>query len=325
VRRAATAHRVAAVLAPAFPANGRTTVHGHQLLHGKHLHLTELGQREKMSSRCDLAAVMQAAGLTTSVVALSLIRSSQLDLSSALHELATRADVLICDAETDSDLHSIAASAITLGPSTIWAGSAGLAYHLPLAAGLSRPIQLTHLPPPPALPIMLAIGSTSVVTREQVSYLLASSPITAITIAPAALLDGPSSPTWQHAQANVTAALAAQEDTAILIGDETIVPKDVASRLALAMGQFLAPHHAGVGALVATGGETARAVMQAWGISALRLLAEVEPGLPLSVTEGWHRPLPVITKAGAFGQPSALVHCLRTLKKPSSLHPGTPL
>jgi 4-hydroxythreonine-4-phosphate dehydrogenase len=84
-----------------------------------------------------------------------------------------------------------------------------------------------------------------------------------------------------------------------------------------------------IGGLVATGGETARAVLDALGIHRLRLLGEVEPGLSFSVADCWARPLPIITKAGAFGSPQALVRCrdfLRELERvPVRLHPKDPL
>ncbi len=54
---------------------------------------------------------------------------------------------------------------------------------------------------------------------------------------------------------------------------------------------------------MSTGGETARAVLQAFGADGLRLVGEIEPGVPLSVTEG-AADLPVVTKAGAFGRPT---------------------
>jgi uncharacterized protein YgbK (DUF1537 family) len=64
---------------------------------------------------------------------------------------------------------------------------------------------------------------------------------------------------------------------------------------------------------VCTGGETARAVLQAFGTGGLRLVGEIEPGVPLSLTDG-ARPLPVITKAGAFGRPDTLIHCRAILR-----------
>ena len=76
-----------------------------------------------------------------------------------------------------------------------------------------------------------------------------------------------------------------------------------------------------VGALIACGGETARMVLQNWGVTALRLIGELERGIPVSITENWSRQLPVITKAGDFGKPEALLYCWQFLhSKDRSLH-----
>jgi 4-hydroxythreonine-4-phosphate dehydrogenase len=62
------------------------------------------------------------------------------------------------------------------------------------------------------------------------------------------------------------------------------------------------------GTLVLTGGETARAVLGAAGVTRLVVLGEVAPGVVRS-----HAPplgLDVVTKAGAFGGPDTLLRCL---------------
>jgi uncharacterized protein YgbK (DUF1537 family) len=41
----------------------------------------------------------------------------------------------------------------------------------------------------------------------------------------------------------------------------------------------------------------------------LRLLGELEKGIPISIVENWNRQLPVITKAGDFGGADALLKC----------------
>ena len=288
-RRATASQRTVIVLAPASPPNGRTTLNGHQLLHGKDLHETEVGHREQMIGRCDLASMMQAAGLSSTVIPLNLVRCGELERT--LHQLSRGNDVLICDAETDSDLQAVAASAITLGTSSIWAGSAGLAHHLPPAAGLSRPAQAVTLPLLRSGPILFVIGSMSSTTRDQLSCLLAHPPVTAITVAPQTLITG----------------------------NDTVLSRDTAPQLAQAIGQLLAPYRDLVGALVATGGETARAVLHAWDISALRLICELEPDISLSLAEGRCRQLPIITKAGAFGHPTSLFNCQQRLRPLASL------
>jgi D-threonate/D-erythronate kinase len=69
-----------------------------------------------------------------------------------------------------------------------------------------------------------------------------------------------------------------------------------------------------IGALVLTGGDTARAVLRALEITALRVLGEVETGVPILITED-PRSLPVVTKAGDFGNRETLVRCRAALKR----------
>ncbi len=72
------------------------------------------------------------------------------------------------------------------------------------------------------------------------------------------------------------------------------------------------------GALVLTGGDTARAVLRALGIASLRVVGEVETGVPILLAED-PRALPVVTKAGDFGDRETLVSCraaLRTGRQP---------
>ncbi|OYV28072.1 MAG: hypothetical protein B7Z81_16080, partial [Acidocella sp. 20-61-6] len=61
-----------------------------------------------------------------------------------------------------------------------------------------------------------------------------------------------------------------------------------------------------IGGLFATGGETARAILSAMGVSTLRILGEVQPGIPISVAAG-PRAWLVVTKAGAFGDCETMV------------------
>jgi len=68
------------------------------------------------------------------------------------------------------------------------------------------------------------------------------------------------------------------------------------------------------GLLVLTGGATARAVCAKLGASGIRLLGGLHPGLPIGhVTGGAWDGVTVITKAGGFGAPNALLDALRAL------------
>ncbi len=120
-------------------------------------------------------------------------------------------------------------------------------------------------------------------------------------------------------------AFATKRDVVVMLGTEDKLKIDAGRLLSSALAQMIVPHYGKVGALVVTGGETARLVLQTWGVTGLRLVKELEPGLPFSVTENWSRRLPVITKAGDFGNPQTLQHCrqfLRDLDRTAVLKPG---
>ena len=101
----------------------------------------------------------------------------------------------------------------------------------------------------------------------------------------------------------------------VMIGEEHSVENETGQLLSAALARLVQPFAAHAGALVATGGETAHSVLEAWGIACLRLVGEIETGVPVSVTEGWNRRLTVLTKAGAFGTPETLLHCREFLRK----------
>jgi 4-hydroxythreonine-4-phosphate dehydrogenase len=63
---------------------------------------------------------------------------------------------------------------------------------------------------------------------------------------------------------------------------------------------------------VLTGGQTARAVLTKHRVRAIRLLGEVEPGVPLGVTPAGRL---VCTKAGGFGDANTLERCVRHLER----------
>ena len=84
----------------------------------------------------------------------------------------------------------------------------------------------------------------------------------------------------------------------------------IAPALAAALGLLLGRQLGRFGALVATGGETARAILGAAGAQALCIRQEIEPGVVLS--DGGR--LPVVTKAGAFGEPDSLVRAVEILR-----------
>ena len=84
--------------------------------------------------------------------------------------------------------------------------------------------------------------------------------------------------------------------------------------LARHLAELVRPAAAHIGALFATGGETALALLNALGVSGIRMVEEIEPGVPLGLTRGTLA-VPVVTKAGAFGDAETLRRCLSHLRR----------
>ena len=310
-RRATSSHRIVAVLAPAFPAAGRTTVDGYQLLHGVRLDETEIWLHNGLSGAAHLPAMLQQAGLSISQLSLGRVRAELASLRSSMLRLAEQTDVIICDAETDDDLSAIAHASLALGHETIWAGSAGLAYQFARVADLPPASHPIEQPEYPSGSILFVVGSASSLSHQQARMLETTASVKTIHVLPGVLLEGPSRPAWNLVSNQIHASLKSGKDTLVLLDSNEQVDIQDRRRLTEAVGLMLAPYAMLVGGLVATGGETARAVLDSWGAASLFMLGELEHGLPFSFARIGDRPLPLLTKAGAFGNQETLVSCWR--------------
>ena len=311
-----------ALIAPAFPATGRQTRGGQQYLHGVKVEETEVWKREGITGRAHMPSLLEEAGLRTDVVGLESVRAGPQALRAALARAAESHDAVVCDAESDEDLRAIAQAAAGLGRPALWAGAAGLARQLPLALGLSGAVEEAAMAPVEG-PILFVVGSMSGVSHQQVAWLIEDESVLNLPIAPQILRGGEGSEGWRAAQAALAAALDAGQDVAVQLGLEEQVNVGEGLLLCHALARLVAPFAARIGGLFSTGGETARAVLVAFGAAGLRLVGEIEPGVPLSVTEGGAsgpHGLAVITKAGAFGQPETMVRCRAVLRRPALLH-----
>jgi uncharacterized protein YgbK (DUF1537 family) len=233
-----------AVVAPAFPAQGRTTVGGRQLAGGEVV--------------ADL---------------LELLREQT--ARKVAHGAIDGPGVLVCDAADDEDLARIAAA----GPAgAVWAGSAGL------AGALLRGLGPGETAPPdaaPGGPALVVVGTRA--AAAQLEALLARPGCAGVPAGP-------------RAGEEARAALARGEDA--VVHGEAAPAADL---------ERAVEHAAG---LVLTGGETARAVCDRVGVTAIELVREIEPGVPL----GRAGDLGIVTKAGAFGGPATLCRAVDAIR-----------
>lgn len=158
--------------------------------------------------------------------------------------------------------------------------------------------------------VLFVIGSASNRTKHQAAVLLSSAAVRGIVVPPEVLLAGPMYPEWSSFTKELNDAIAHGDDVILLWGSEPEVQPELRPKLSDALGEMTANLRDKVGALVASSGETARKVLDGWGVQEMKLHGELEKGIPVSTaTVNGSRPLTVITNAGAFGQPHTLLHC----------------
>ncbi len=304
---------VLCVVAPAFPATGRTTVGGRLQLHGQALEHTPLWARDHSYSSADLVPVLEAAGLRTRLATLDVVRAGPDALAQFIRQYAgSGLDAVVCDAVTSGDLDIVARATLPLADRVFWTGSAGLAQALARAATQDIAAVTTRVAVQGG--ILFVVGSIAEASRAAAAMLATDGALLAIAITPATLRAGPAAPEWQDAASRIVEALAAGGDVLVEIAADPDADLSQGADLARRLATLLKPAATHIGALFATGGETALALLDALGVSGIRLLDEIEPGVPIGLTRG-ALTVPIVTKAGAFGDAGTLSRCLSTLRR----------
>ena len=279
-----------AIVAPAFPATGRTTLRG----------IVHVGGRQNIEGRFggDVGGALAAGGLTVEVLAGEVGRTPE-DLAAHLRDVQERGiDAVVLDASSDRDLQAIAAAADLLDFPALLVGSGGLAAHIASREeGSARNAQVRHVGR-----TLTVIGSYSSLARQQTEALVAAG-AEHITLDHTAL-EGP-------AVARLVAEAMTRNDVVLTPDPMGTVDKAQALVVAEALARATAGGIGHCDALVMTGGETATAVLKALGAGSFTVLGEIEPGVVMSLLP---EPLPLlVTKAGAFGDAGTLARTIQFL------------
>jgi uncharacterized protein YgbK (DUF1537 family) len=311
------------ILAPAFPATGRTTQDGRVRVHGRPLEEEEVWRRDHSYGSASLPEILATAGVAAHVVPLATVRAGRDELAAAFARIAGLGDIVaICDAETDDDLHRIAEASLPLAHRAIsseidsgsrednatkplvgafLAGSAGLAAALAALAPrapVSEPAFETG-----RAGFLMVVGSLATASRKGARKLVAGGRVAHVPVSPETLLHDASE---RAAIGSAVAALLGNgEDVLVEIRVDGAPDMALGPGLAEGLAGALAPAASRMSAFAATGGETAAALLSRFGVDGIRLLDEIEPGVALGRALG-ARSCPVVTKAGAFGDEDSL-------------------
>ena len=287
--------RSAAVVAPAFPRQGRTFIEGVVHVQGVSLNETSFARDalspppseplHELFRRADAHAEVRSIG-RGGPIALATDRRRQ---------------VFVVDSASDEDLRATLRTCERHLKDTLLVGSAGIAEALAeicfeQASGASTV---------PALegPLLFVVGSRTEQSTQQANALIEAGPAR-IVAAPNGYVD-------------IAAALRAIEPVLVLKATPDTKrgegdPTEVAKRLGASVATLL--DRRSIAAVVATGGDTAAAVLQHLSQPVLRVVGTLLPGIPFSRIQAGGREVWFVTKAGGFGSRDTLVTIARRLR-----------
>jgi len=283
-----------AIVAPAFPKYGRTTVNGVQNLHGRPLHETEFGTDPTAPVKdADIARrLAEGSPRKSGRLTLEQLRAGTSAINRAVQAwLTDGAQVIIVDVAEQADLRRICQGLSRSELNIVWVGSTGLAEFIPLAFGEATSLGgSSHDQKIDLRPALALVGSASETTRQQLLHAQAHQKLQMILLDPARLIQEDSIVAAELDQAGtkLCAALDAGSDVALVVNssrDEIARTQQLGAKLdlsiaqvaqrivnALAQSAYRLVREDRVSGMVATGGDTANALCAALNAQALEIL-----------------------------------------------------
>ncbi|MFT9485785.1 MAG: four-carbon acid sugar kinase family protein [Tepidibacillus sp.] len=321
-----------AIIAPAYPSIGRTTLNGNHYLNGTLIHQTEIAMDPKtpvLESNIEKLLKLQTNRLSATIQ-LEDLRKGEAYIHSYLKNLKDNGiELLVIDIQEEEDLHRLTKYVLTSEYDVLWVGSAGLAEHLSLNSELNN--QQTDMQfSKNNAPAIVVAGSMSLVTKEQIEYMKDMENISFIELNPIVLFNETLKRyELERCKTTLVNEVMNGRDVVLYVGTQ---PEQIAKArengmrigfnhieisnfIAKSLGEIIASviNYINISGLVLTGGDTAKAVSRQIQVQGMQLFKEVENGIPLGKLIGKYE-FPVVTKAGAFGSKKALFKAIKLLK-----------
>jgi uncharacterized protein YgbK (DUF1537 family) len=310
----------ASFITPAFPEMGRTTLEDTHRIHGIPLDQTEIARdpvTPVTESSLTRIVAMQSRYPIGHVGLAFLENSNHRLIAEIERQLQSGVRHIVFDATKRDHLDRIARSIFKIERKILPVGSAGLAGSIAkLLTSKPASDEPTKVVAPEGFNLLVC-GTTSAVTVEQIEKLLLSYSYEVIHLNPGMLANlnrnGEFSETVSSArirlmQKNVILTIKSQQNSPSTHRPTNFRP--AADSIVRGLGLFVAEvvSAAQPANLFLTGGDTADAVLAANEADGIRILGEVVAGVVQGVIiGGLLDSLPVVTKAGAFGQKDTLV------------------
>lgn len=318
-----------AIVAPAYPKNGRTTVNGIHYVRGIPVGETEAATDPRCPVKhSHIPTLFQIQGsLPTASIPLEQVRMATLrDRISTVSQEGKR--ILIFDSVGEEDLQKIVREVVSSGRKSLWVGSAGL------AEAIAEQYQsISTFPAPTALspvpkPALIILGSMSEVSTQQGEVFAHWAGINPHILDPKETLKRNSN-VKERILGLIYTQLRKGQHTLLMTHRQKLEPSSNGSSSLIetllqtfkALGDSL--DFSLCAGLIVTGGDIAMAICEGMGVHSIEVLDETSPGIPLGLVRGgrWEG-LPLVTKAGAFGAPDAFIHAVRRISTISGKEQG---
>lgn len=291
-----------AMVVPAYPSSGRTTIGGYQLLNGSLLERTEVA-RDPLWPVSTSFLPSYFGGFSVGMLGMEIVRRGEAATVAELRRLISDgARILVADALTENDVEALAAAAFSLKKEVIPVDPGPFTAAL-LSRRLSRGTQGT---------VLAIIGSTSEKTRKQLAWLDGKLPAEEFRFSP--------SEPPEEAFLRLRNILESERPLPFLTlrpesGVEKGLEERTARRLASLGREALAVLGSRVRGILLSGGDTAAMFFEEAGATSLLPEAEIQPLMMGGrILDGAFAGLKVVTKGGLIGEEDAVYKAILWLR-----------
>lgn len=319
----------AAIIVPAFPSEGRVTVGGYHLLKGIPLERTEVA-RDPLSPIYEshiptLLKTQVDPELVAHIELKTVMRGAGPILVKIQEFIKNEKKIIVVDAISTTDMEQISLAIEKSNYNLLPCGSAGLAQSL--TKSWLPEMKHQHIKKViPSLPILIVSGSTTNVTKTQITRLIETDEFEPHIIelnAQKIFSEGPSEQLIERIVEHLKSDKIVLIHSVPLEGDigQTVeyaaqqgiqsedVPGIVSDYLAEITRRVVELENL---ILVSIGGETSYKCCKAIESKHLQIIDEVEPAIPLCLD---HKAQWIVTKSGNLGSPNTLVNIVKYFKK----------
>lgn len=318
------------IIAPAYPANQRITIGGYHLLEGKPIELTEIANAPKTPvKKSYLPAILgEQVDEKIAIIDFKLLRQKIDIVTKKISEFVKNGKRWIVFDIIEEENFITLMNAVKKYKNILWVGSAGLAEYLPYYYRWTGEKFLSMNRRKGS--ILICAGSVSHITQNQVQTLLNKEKINLVKINMASLLEDKDNELMKKAQIinqlikaqeNILLATAQSDDEvekAIEIGKKyNLSRKEVSEKIANIMAELIRSINVNnLSGMILTGGDMAVHICRAIGVNSIKIISEIDSGVPLGYIESNKlEKLFIVTKAGAFGKPDVFIKSIRAIEE----------